>query len=98
MRSTGMNFTDEPFSERAYALKTDVQVFDQVGRAAVGDVEELHPLSGEGVAVEQRDQLQRALDVAAVVLDQQQVGRIVGGIGGAFAQERRDQLDDLRRR
>src|SRR5439155_20723593 len=54
--------------------------------------ERAHALSGERVAVEHRDQFHGALHVAAVIENDQQVRRIVGGHLRTFAQERLQQL------
>src|ERR1039458_5321949 len=51
--------------------------------------------AGERVAIEHGDEIHGSLHAAAVVFDQQQVGRVVGGNLRSFAQELLEQFHDF---
>ena len=64
-----------------------IEILRQVGGTAVGDVEEFHALACEGVAIEEVDEFHHAPHVAAIILDDQQIGRGIEGMGGALAEK-----------
>ena len=64
-------------SRKRVGLEDFFELFGDIAGPAVLDLERTHTLPGELIAVEHGNQFQRAAHVAAVIQNDQQVGRIV---------------------